>query len=456
MQKYKILLVDDDPNVLEVLNDLFCDDYITLIASTGEDSIKLIKNDPDITVVVMDIKMPVMDGISTGRAIKQINSSIPIIFHTGYPGDYDEDKIDRDEQPFDYIQKGNSSTRLIRSVNNAVESYTTKQNQFDIIDDAEKLYGLIGKSKPMLEIYELIKKVSASDTKVMILGETGTGKELVAKAIHNNSKRKKNRLGILNCNHKAPDIVESELFGHTKGAFTGAIFDSIGLFEYADKGTVFLDEIGDLDITTQAKLLRILETGEYQKIGSPQIKNTDVRIICATHKNLKQMVVDEKFREDLFFRLKGITLNLPALRDKKEDIPLLVDKFKDQLTIEKGLHPKIIDNSAINTLLEYDWPGNVRQLYDTIESIVVLADSDLIVKEDIEDYLEINYTDTDPLNNQLSSRLKELEKTLILEALVETNCIISAAATLLGVERSNLSKKIKNYNIDIQLLSKSN
>ena len=454
MQKYKILLVDDDPGVLEVLEDLFCDDYITLIASSGEESINLFKENPDTIVVIMDIKMPVMNGISAGRAIKQINPSIPIIFHTGYPGDYDEDKIDRDEQPFDYIQKGNSSTRLIRSVNNAVESYTTKQNQFDIANDAERSYGLIGRSKPMLEIYELINKVSASDTKVMILGETGTGKELVARAIHNNSKRRKNRLGILNCNHKAPDIVESELFGHTKGAFTGAIFESIGLFEYADKGTVFLDEIGDLDITTQAKLLRVLETGEYQKIGSPHIKNTDVRIICATHKNLKQMVVDKKFREDLFFRLKGITLNLPALRDKKEDIPLLVDKFKDQLTIEKGLHPKIIDNSAINALLEYEWPGNIRQLFDTIESIVVLSDSDLIIKEDIEDYLEINHTNTDPSNKQLSSRLKELEKTLILEALVETNYNISTAATLLGVERSNLSHKIKSYNIDISLLKR--
>ena len=288
----------------------------------------------------------------------------------------------------------------------------------------------------------------------MILGETGTGKELVARAIHNNSKRRNNRLGILNCNHKAPDIVESELFGHTRGAFTGAVADSIGLFEYADKGTVFLDEIGDLDITTQAKLLRVLESGEYIKVGSQKIETTDVRILCATHKNLKQMVADDKFREDLYYRLKGITINLPALREKKEDIPILVDKFKDRLTIEKGLLPKIFDTSAMNTFLEDDWPGNVRQLYDTIESIVVLSDSDLIVKEDVEKFLEIDTKNIYSSNKQLSSRLNELEKTLIIEALVETNYNKSAAADLLDVERTNFYKKIKKHKLDVSLLSK--
>lgn len=452
MTKHKILLVDDDPQVLEVLEDLFSDDYEVILASSGEQAITLFKENPDITVVVMDIKMPIMDGISAGKAIKQENSKIPIIFHTGYPGDYDEDKLDRSEQPFDYIQKGNSSTRLIRSVNNAVESYTSKLNQINIATNAEKSYGLIGRSKLMIEVFELINKVSVSDSKVMILGETGTGKELVARAIHNHSMRKNNRLGILNCNHKSPDIVESELFGHTKGAFTGAVSDRIGLFEYADNGTVFLDEIGDLDITTQAKLLRVLESGEYQKIGSPKTNKANVRIICATHKDLQQMVADEKFREDLFFRLKGITIKLPSLREKKEDIPILVERFKDKLTIEKGLPPVIFDTSAINLLLEYDWPGNVKQLYDTIESVIVLSDSDLIIKEDIKRHLKIESSNNDISSLNYNDRIKELEKTLILEALIETNYIIGKAALLLDIERTNLHKKIKKHNIDIALL----
>ncbi len=449
MLKNKILLVDDDPLVLEVLEDLFSDDYETIMASSGEQAIEHIRKNQDFAVVVMDIKMPIMDGISAGRVIKQINPSIPIIFHTGYPGDYNEDSIDRNEQPFDYIQKGNSSTRLIRSVSNAVENYRSKLNQIDLATNAEKSYNLIGRSKSMLEVYKLINKVSAVDTKVIILGETGTGKELVSRAIHNHSARKNNRLGILNCNHKSPDIVESELFGHAKGAFTGAISDRVGLFEYADKGTIFLDEIGDLDITTQAKLLRVLETGEYQKIGTPQIRNTDVRIICATHKDLLQLISEEKFREDLYFRLKGITINLPPLREKKEDIPKLVETFVDKLTIDKGLPPKIFDNSTIKSLLQYDWPGNVRQLYDTIESLIVLSDSDLIVQEDIDNYLKHNNFSNNSSAQQLSERLKDFEKTLILEALVESAYNISAAAILLEIERSNLSKKIKKHNISL-------
>ncbi len=450
MIKNKILLVDDDSQVLEILEDLFSDDYECILASSGKQAIQLFIENHDIAVVVMDIKMPIMDGISAGRAIKQENSNIPIIFHTGYPGDYDEDKLERDEQPFDYIQKGNSSTRLIRSVNNAVDNYTVKQNQFEIVTHAEQTYGIIGRSEKMLEVFRLIKKVSASSTKIMILGETGTGKELVARAIHNNSDRKNNRLCIFHCNHKSPDIIESELFGHTKGAFTGAVSDTIGVFEYGDNGTIFLDEIGDLDVTTQAKLLRVLETGEYQKVGSPQMKKTNVRVLCATHKNLQNMVDKNKFREDLFFRLKGITILLPPLRNKKEDIPILIERFKNKLTIEKGLSPIVFDNSAINMLLEYDWPGNVRQLYDTIESVIVLSDSDLIVKEDIEKYL--NQEPSTVAKLKLSDRLKELERTLIVEALVETNFNISKAAQLLEIERANLSKKIRNHNIDISLL----
>ncbi len=450
MSKHKILLVDDDPLVLEVLEDLFSDDYEVILASSGEQAVHLFKENPSTTVVVMDIKMPVMDGISAGRVIKQENSKIPIIFHTGYPGDYAEDKINSDEQPFDYIQKGNSSTRLIRSVKNANECYTSKLNQINIATHAEQTYGLVGISEKMLEVYKLIDKVSVTDSKVMILGETGTGKELVARAIHNNSMRKDNRLCIFNCNHKSPDIIESELFGHTRGAFTGAISDTIGLFEYGDNGTVFLDEIGDLDITTQAKLLRVLETGEFQKVGSPEIKKTNVRVLCATHKNLKDMVDDDKFRQDLYFRLKGITIMIPPLSKRKEDIPILIKRFIDKVTIEKGLPPIIFDNSAINVLLEYNWPGNVRQLFDTIESVIVLSDSDLIVKEDIEKYL--NYECSNSSTQQLSVQLKELEKTLILEALVATNYNISRAALLLDIERTNLSKKIRNHKIDLSLL----
>ena len=444
---YKILLVDDDPQVLEVLKELFCDEYDVIVASSGAESVVIVESTPEIATAVLDIKMSDMDGIATGRAIREIDSSIPIIFHTGYPGDYEEDDIERDEHPYDFVQKGRSSTRLMRSVHNAVESWANGRAGRSLIEQAESVYGMIGRSKGMVEVFRLIGKVGPSDSKVMILGETGTGKELVARAIHTLSSRRNEHLAIFNCNHKAPDLVESELFGHTRGAFTGAATDRMGLFEYANCGTVFLDEIGDLDITTQAKLLRVLETGEYQKIGSPDERRTDVRVLCATHKDLQQMVSEGSFREDLYFRLKGVRIVIPPLRQRREDIPVLVRKFTDRFTIERDSAPRIFDTSAMNILIEADWPGNVRQLQDTIQSLIVLSDSELIIADDVRNYLDI---DQSAHGAGLSERLRELERTLIIEALCETGYNITAAALLLEIERATLSKKIKSHGLDVR------
>jgi transcriptional regulator with GAF, ATPase, and Fis domain len=295
--------------------------------------------------------------------------------------------------------------------------------------------------------------VSSADNKVVILGETGTGKELVARAIHFNSKRKDKRFGIVNCNHKTTELVEAELFGYKKGAFSGAFTDRKGLFEVANGGTVFLDEIGDLSSTTQNTLLRVLETGEFQQIGpEADVKVTDVRVICATHRNLVELVKSSQFREDLFYRLKGTTITLPPLRDRREDIALLIDKIKDAFTIEQGLSYKAFAPDAINLLIEYDWPGNVRQLKDTVESLIVLTDSELIVVGDVVKYLHSLTSTGNAETRNLSAQLKKLERTLIIQALVETNYNISAAAEVLELERSNLSKKIKSHCIDIKIL----
>lgn len=451
---YQILLVDDDPHVLRMLNDLFKKDYHTLLAASGNESIELIRKTKNIAVVVMDIKMPEMDGIAAAREIRKLEPDLPVIFHTGYPGDYDEDDIDEKEKPFDYIQKGEPIFKLTRSVRNAVESFLLKKNDHQwITEHAEQNYGLIGRSAAMQNVYQLIKRVSASDSKVVIRGETGTGKELAARAIHYNSKRKENRLAFLGCNRKSPDMIESELFGHVKGAFTGAIADRIGLFEYADGGSVFLDEVGDLDIVTQGKLLRVLETGEYQPIGSPAVKNTNVRILCATHKSLEQLVADGQFREDLYFRLKGISILLPPLRERREDIPLLLEKFKDRLTIEQGLPPKIFDHTAVAILLEYDWPGNVRQLLDTVESLIILCDSDIIFASDVQNYLgHLSTPNLEKIREtkNLALRLKEFRRICIIEALNETGGNVSAAADILGLDRSNLRRMINDLNINFK------
>jgi DNA-binding NtrC family response regulator len=450
--KRKILLVDDDPHVLLMLNELFRLEYDALMASSGEESIRLVRENKDIATVVMDIKMPNMDGITAAREIRKIEPDVPVIFHTGYPGDYDEDEIDALEKPFDYIQKGEPVSKLTRSVRNAVESFLLRRNENETLSlNAETDYNLIGRSRAMQSVYQLIKKVSAGDAKVVIVGETGTGKELVARAIHFNSRRRDNRFAFLACNQKSSDIVESELFGHQKGAFTGAVSDRIGLFEYADGGTVFLDEVGDLDIVTQGKLLRVLETGEYQSIGSPIVKTANIRILCATHKNLERLVANGHFREDLYFRLKGIKIAIPPLRERKEDIPLLVDKFKDRFTIEQGLPPKIFDRSAIAAMLEYDWPGNVRQLLDTVESLITLCDSDIIVAEDVAGYLgshpDMSRGKIDE-SRKLAYRLREYRRICIIEALNETGNNVSAAAKILGVDRSNLRKMIRDFDIN--------
>jgi transcriptional regulator with GAF, ATPase, and Fis domain len=282
----------------------------------------------------------------------------------------------------------------------------------------------------------------------MILGPTGTGKELVARAIHRRSRRADSRLAILNCNHKQTDLVESELFGHKRGSFTGAIEDRVGIIEYADGGTLFLDEIGDLDITTQAKLLRVIETGEMQKIGSPEVKTVDVRLICATHRDLQQMVNDGDFREDMYFRLKGITIILPPLRERREDISYLLHHFTERYCMIKGDGPRLFEPSAVDLLIEYDWPGNVRQLQDTVQSLIDLAPSSLISRDEVADYLAVEQRSTNGAIG-LNDQLRAYKRTLIIQVLTRHNNNASAAARELSIDPANFHRMIKNLRIDL-------
>lgn len=446
-------MVDDDTNVLLVLKELFCEDYDVLTATSGQDAVDAVKSSDNIATVVLDIKMPGIDGIAAGKLIREHNGDIPVIFHTGYPGDYEEDDLDVTEEPFDYVVKGTSTTRLIRSVRNAVDAYLSKTDSSTLRMFADK-FGIYGGSAKMLEVLKRVRKVAAADNKVMILGETGTGKELFARAIHRSGRRASKRLGIVNCNHKTTELVEAELFGYKKGAFTGAHSDRRGLFEITDGGTVFLDEIGDLSSTTQIALLRVLETGEFQQIGpEADVKQADVRIICATHRDLDEMVKEGSFREDLYYRLKGATIMIPPLRERREDIPILIEKFRNAATIQQGLPFKSFASDALNSFIEYEWPGNVRQLKDVIESLIVLSDSDLITADDVSANSVLETNPVHPGPASLPDRLKEVERTLIVEALTESGGNISAAAALLDIERSNLSRKIKAHGIEVSLFS---
>ncbi|UCC45156.1 MAG: sigma-54-dependent Fis family transcriptional regulator, partial [Candidatus Zixiibacteriota bacterium] len=383
----RILVVDDDPLVLEALHQTFVDDYEIQSAASGSKAIDIVNADDGIEAIVLDIKMAKLDGLKTASRLKEMRPDVPIIFHTGYPGDYSEEEIEKGHQPFDYVGKNERPIRLVRSVRNAVNFYRLKTGQIDLVKLAREQYGLVGKSSQMLEVYRTIEKIGPTDNKVMILGNTGTGKELVARAIHKRSHRAQRPLAIFNCNHKAPDLVESELFGHLRGSFTGAVADRKGMFEYADQGTIFLDEIGDLDITTQAKILRVLETGEMQRIGSPEIIKVDVRLICATHHDLPAHIAQKRFREDLYYRLKGVTIILPALRDRRDDIPELIDYFSSRYCQRIGSSLKIFEPEAREYLLDFDWPGNVRQLLDTVQSLIDLSPSYYITRAEVAGYL---------------------------------------------------------------------
>ncbi|SYZ72829.1 putative Acetoacetate metabolism regulatory protein AtoC [Candidatus Zixiibacteriota bacterium] len=449
--KSKILLVDDEANVLEMLKELLSDQYEVVLASSGQEAIDAVRQNKDIATVVMDIKMAGMDGIATAREIRKMEPDIPVIFHTGYPGDYDQDEINDNEKPFDYVQKGDAVSNLNRSIRNAVENYKLKKNLRDLSGFAERNFKMIGRSAQMQEIYRFIEKAANNDSKVLICGETGSGKEMVAKAIHENSKRKDHPFRFYICNsHKSPDMTESELFGHLKGSFTGATEDRTGVFEYADGGTVLLDEIGDMDLITQQKLLRVLDSGEYTKIGSPVVRKTNVRVICATHRDLEEMVRRGLFRDDLYYRIDELKVTLPPLRDRREDISLLAERFRDEITMEEGIAPKIFDEEALAVLINYDWPGNVRQLRKVVSALILMTDSDFICAEDVE--LELK-TSRDEGKKEISGRktlaqaIEECKRNTISSALHETGGNIAKAARLLDVDRANLAKLIKSLGI---------
>jgi DNA-binding NtrC family response regulator len=443
----KILIVDDDSLVLRALKLTFQSDYQVSLAASGQEALDILNSMSDIEAIVLDIKMAPMDGLETARKIREINKDIPIIFHTGYPGNFSEEEIEKSYNAFDYVTKEERPIRLIRAVKQAVSRYRLKFCSYDLIKLARNQYGMVGKSQAMQNVYRIIEKIASTDNKIMILGATGTGKELVARAIHKRSRRAGKRLAILNCNHKQPDLVESELFGHIRGAFTGAVEDRVGLFEYADKGTLFLDEIGDLDITTQAKLLRALETGEVQRIGSPEVRKTNVRLICATNRDLRKMVSNKKFREDLYYRLKGITISLPDLKDRKEDIPLLLESFSNNYCLQHNVGVRLFDSYAIDLMIDYEWPGNVRQLLDTVQSLIDLSSSSYITREEVAEYLE--YPEHEGSSNQsLNTQLTEYKKSIIIKALTHNNGNVSATARELSVDPANLHRMIKALGIE--------
>ena len=379
----KILIIEDEESIRRVLKRVLHDEnssYKILEANDGVAGVESIKKNK-IDLVLCDIKMPKKDGIEVLRFIIKEYSEIPVIMISGH-GDLETAVESMRMGAFDYISKPPDLNRLLNSVRSAFKGGSKEIKAKSVIKKIKE-YNIIGKSPEILKIASLITKVSKTNAKVLILGPNGSGKELVANQIHLNSPRASSPFVEVNCAAIPTELIESELFGHIKGAFTSAVKDKTGKFEAANGGTLFLDEVGDMSLSAQSKVLRALQEHKIQKVGSERDLIVDVRIIAATNKNLKNDIKDGKFREDLYHRLAVIEMNVPPLNERRSDIPLLSDYFLSQIAMENSDEEKGIDNNALKKLQSFDWSGNVRELRNVIERLVILSEGPVISKDDV-------------------------------------------------------------------------
>ncbi len=454
-----ILIVDDEKNYPLILSAILEDEgYEALMANSGREALNIL-DQSDVDLVLTDMKMPGMDGIDLLEKIKQREPDLPVIMMTAY-GTVDKAVEAMQKGAYSYILKPFDNDRLVLFVNKAVSMYRLVKENRRLRDDATYKYrfdNIIGKSKAMQDVFEIIRKVGPTSATVLIEGENGTGKELVAKSIHFNSPRRNNPFIAVNCSALAENLLESELFGHEKGAFTGAIAMRKGRFEIADSGTLFLDEIGELSPNLQVKLLRVLQEKTFERVGGTRSVSVDVRIIAATNKQLKEEISKGRFREDLYYRLNVLYIPLPPLRERKEDIRLLVDFFLQKYAKERksevavaGLHQEVE-----RLFYDYRWPGNVRELENVIERAMILCPKNEISVADLPEHFKhqvYNTLDLEgiPANAKLNETLATVEKKLIMRALKLTGNIQARAAEILGIGKSGLNQKIKKYQLDIR------
>ncbi|MBN2590880.1 MAG: sigma-54-dependent Fis family transcriptional regulator [Sedimentisphaerales bacterium] len=456
-QKAGIILVVDDERehadgVAEALEKL-CDKAIAVY--NGKDALEILHSQT-IDIVVTDLKLnSEIDGLQILTEAKKHDSRTEVILITAY-ATIDTCKEAIKLGAFDYLVKPIDIGQLRTLVTQASQKIDSSQGRDagKRKPDKEDFYfeGVLPQSPAMKGIVEVLRRVSPTNISVLIEGQSGTGKELMARAIHNNSKRWNKPFRPVNCAGLTETLLESELFGHTKGAFTGAAVDRKGLFEVANQGTLFLDEIGDMTPNSQAKLLRVLEDGIVVPVGSTKPINVDVRIISATNQNLSELIDEKKFREDLYFRIKGVNISLPSLRERSEDIPPLVDFFLKEAAEEVGSKVTGITPVALSTLLKYDWPGNIRQLRNSIRTMVVMCDRDKIdvidIPPDIAKRPQLAAPrDVSSMLGDDSMSLNELEKHAIAETLAKTDGNREKAAKMLGIGERTLYRKIKDYNL---------
>ena len=458
MLEEKILVVDDEQSMREFLDIMLKKEgYKVSLASNGEEVLKYI--DKDIfDLVLLDIRMPKMDGIAVLKRIKSTSPETVVIMITAYASADTAIKAMK-EGAYDYITKPFKIDEIKLIIKNALEKkHLQKENILlkQVVRDRYVFDNIIGQSPKMLALYDLLEKVAPTKTNVLITGESGTGKELVAKAIHYNSPRKEKAFVTLNCGAIPEALIESELFGHMKGAFTDAIATKKGLFEMADEGTIFLDEISELPLMMQVKLLRVLQDREFKRVGGTEDIHVDVRIIAATNKDLERAVKEKRFREDLYYRLNVIQIKLPNLRERREDIPVLADHFLKRYSGELNKNISRISPEALHLLLNYEYPGNVRELQNIIERAVALGTDQELTAQTLRTYLDEQIhtkkgmIDLDIPNEgiDLEKVVEDLERTLLLKALDKTRGIKKKAAELLHINFRSMRYRLEKYGLN--------
>jgi two-component system nitrogen regulation response regulator NtrX len=454
MAKSRILVIDDEAAIRDSLKmTLEYEGYEFLAAATGQEGLALIEREsPDL--VLLDVKMPGMDGLEVLDRIRAINDALPVVVVSGH-GTISTAVEATKKGAFDFIEKPFASDRVLVSLRNALDQRRLRDENRTLKKAVEVRHQMVGESPALKQVTAAVARAAPTNATVLIQGESGVGKELVARTIHRNSLRSRERFVQVNCAAIPEELIESELFGHEKGSFTGATEKQVGKFEQADRGTIFLDEVGDMSAKTQAKVLRVLQEGEVERLGSARTIKVDVRVIAATNKNLEEEIEKGQFREDLYFRLAVIPIFVPPLRERPGDIPLLVRYYIEQLSRDNNTRPKRITQAALDALQRYRWKGNIRELRNTVERLIIMSAGETIDVSDLPDLLRSGAStpprpggESAPAKAGTLREFKDTsERAYLVAKLRENGWNISKTAEVIDTPRSNLYKKLEQYQI---------
>lgn len=447
-----VLVIDDEKSIRDAVKMILAyEKYEVELAEDGPKGLAILNNpENQIDAVLLDVKMPGMDGIEVLQSIKSRHTDLPIIMISGH-GTIETAVEATKLGAFDFLTKPLDRDKLLVTLRNALEHKKLSAEIELIRQKLEDKDNILGESQKIKEILSLIERIAPTDTRVLITGENGTGKELVAKAIHRFSKRSSKTMVEVNCAAIPHDLIESELFGHEKGSFTGATAQRIGKFEQADGGTIFLDEIGDMSLAAQAKVLRVLEEGKIERVGGNRLISVDVRVIAATNKNLIEEIKKGNFREDLYHRLNVIPINVPPLRDRRDDIPVLAKSFAQDICSRYGITPKKFSERALNYLKGLEYSGNVRELRNIVERLIILTPGNTIEVDMLEPTGLTKGTATDDIiaTSKTYQEFKDKSEAAFIKRMLELHkWNISKTAETMDIERSNLYNKIKKYGLE--------